>query len=129
MRLRIKAENGKIVEGFDQMKVAVKQLDGDYIVHFLSLQSPNTVEEWRKLYFALRDVLHESVETGYTKNELHDEIKAHIIPKMYEESNSLIDWFGFSAEGISTKSLTESGWKEYMRRFKEFAMDTFEIYL
>jgi len=41
------------------------------------------------------------------------------------------DWFMVNKAhvGLSTKFLTKSGWKEYMKRFREFAMETFEIYI
>lgn len=127
MRIRLKIDNGRLVEGKDQLGALIHSLNGEYIATFLDLSSPNTVEEWRKLYFALRDILHESVETGYTKAELHEVIKLKIMEDMWDYSNNP-DWWTGEFQ-TSTKNLTEAGWVEFMKRFKEFAMDTFEIYL
>src|SRR5678816_3075267 len=114
MRVRLKIKDGKILEGKDQLGALIHSLDGEYIFSALDLSSPNTVEEWRKLYFALRDVLHEAVETGYTKKELHDVIKKKLIYDMMMQTTvRLTDWFT-DAE-YSTKALTEAGWVEYMK--------------
>lgn len=132
MKIKFTISNGKITNGRQYVKEMFESLkDGDYILPApFSLEEPHTVVEWRKLYFYLRDLIHEEADTGYTRNELHSEIKKVVLAKMWEmhkyyEKNV---WFT-GDDPTSTKSLSTHGWKEYVRRFKEFAMETFNIYV
>jgi hypothetical protein len=126
MKVRISAPNGVLEKGRDELAKAIKQLKGDYIVAFISLSDPTSVEDWRKLYFHLRDLLWEHADTGYTKDELHDAIKARIIPEMWLEQEQ---WFTARPADHSTKHLTSAGWKQYVDRFKQFAQNEFEVYI
>lgn len=137
MKLRIAIKNGRIVKGRETLAKLIENLpDGEYIWPApVTMAEPHTVDEWRKLYFFLRDTLHEETDTGYTKQELHDAIKEQLIKQLWH------DWKTTGApyirediaipmtDSYSTRWLTPQGWKEYVRRFKEFAMETFEIYI
>jgi hypothetical protein len=126
MKVRISAPNGILEKGRDELAKAIRQCRGDYIVAFISLDDPASPEEWRKLYFHLRDLVWEHAETGYTREEFHDEIKALIIPEMWLENEQ---WFISRPLDHSTKHLTSAGWKDFVKRFKELAQSKFDIFV
>lgn len=134
MKVRLKIENGKLTQGKEHMAALIRSLNGEYIADFISLNEPHSIEEWRHLYFYLRDLLHESVDTGYTKKELHEEIKRHVLPTLYAEfATEEAPWIekGKKVDLMkpTTSDLTPIGWREYVRRFKEFALEHFETYI
>ena len=111
MKIKIKIDNGKIVanrEGFIQ---TINNLDGLFMVTFTKLMKPKNIDEWRKHYFFLRDILFEDGETGYTKNELHELAKEHLF------------------DGRSTTELTEDGWEEFIKDYKIWAFSEFNCFL
>ena len=129
MKVRFTKQHGKITNGRDQLLGVEGSLpDGEWLAVFVSLSDPHTVEEWRKLYFHLRDLIHDAVETGYTKKELHKVFKNQILEAMWLTGNT--EWFvdGELPE-LSTKHLNALGWKEYVTRLKQISMDTFEFYI
>lgn len=86
-----------------------------------SLREPESVEDWRKLYFYLRDVLHSSTETGYTKNELHEALKLAIFPGLKPQH------FSGATDELSTKHLNEEGWKAFVTGVKEVSINMFDL--
>ena len=111
-KVKIKAENGKVIANRDGLAEAFKDLDGLYIISFTKLSKPKTIDEWRKHYFFLRDILFEDGETGYTKNELHDMTK-----------NALLQ------PHCTTTVLDEEGWETFIKSYKEWAFESFNCYL
>jgi hypothetical protein len=73
-------------------------------------------------YFVLRDELHNSGETGYTKAELHKMAKSIIMPMLLDEDDNF-DLGKFTIEQIlvsepSTRWLSEKGWQNFIEQFK-----------
>ena len=127
MKVKIVSDKGVVKQGRAELERLFKSLDGEYLIEALPLSNPHTVEEWRKLYFHLRDLVHEEVDTGYTKKEFHDVIKqACLLPMM--ESLHLFN-IPAAPPDLSTKYLTEAGWKEFVGKFKEYVQNNFEIYV
>ena len=125
MKARISINNGKIVNGREDLARLFEHADnGEYIIVRHSLADPHTPEEWRKTYFFLRDLLWEEADTGYTKKELHMIIKEKCLLPLSEEN--FIDG---KLPTLSTAYLTPVGWRNFVKAFKEFAMDAFEIYI
>lgn len=123
MRVKIKVKKGKLTGGRDQLAALIHSLDGEYMLEFTPLRDPESAEDWRKLYFYLRDIIHSSAETGYTKDELHQALKLAVFPALKPEH------FTDDNGELSTKYLTEEGWKQFVRGVKEVAMDMFELVL
>lgn len=134
MKIRITKKDGVIINGREELKRLFESAgDGDYIVSLFSLAEPHSAEEWRKLYFHLRDFLFESTDTGYTKAGLHDAIKDRILSELWHDEGRMA-WFIDLTNDMdkvpnSTKWLSTSGWREFIRRFKELSQDTFDIYI
>src|SRR6188474_1909905 len=97
MKIKIRAHKGIIVGNRDGFAQTLKNLDGLYMVTFMKLAKPKSTDEWRKYYFFLRDILFEDGETGYTKDELHNLAKEHLL------------------NGDSTSVLTEEDWEKFIK--------------
>jgi hypothetical protein len=122
-------DNGVVTNGRENLRdMILTAKSGEYIMHLEPLSDPHTEDDWRKLYFYLRDILHQSVETGYTKNELHTAIKTKIIVQMWENPHH-DGWFVMEPTQISTQFLTATGWREFVKRFKELSIEMYEFYI
>jgi hypothetical protein len=125
MKIRVTINNGVVTKGYEQLEKLIKEAgDGEFIISRLSLSDPHTVEEWRKTYFYLRDMLWEVADTGYTKQELHMLIKEKCLLDLPEES-----FVVYPIPNMSTSYLTPIGWRNFLKAFKEYSMDTFEIFI
>ena len=90
--------------------VLVSKLEhGNYIVSIVKDREPKTLEEYRAEYFAKRDIL--AADTGNSKKDIHEEAKRMFLG------------------GLTTKTLTEDGWKKFINQFKEWAFEHFGCYL
>jgi hypothetical protein len=76
-----------------------------------------------KLYFFFRDELWKNGNTGYTRVELHNLAKQHILPLLLDEPDC---WVG-NVITTSTNDLTEHGWKLFLEEFKNWALSNFNI--
>lgn len=124
MRTKISIRGGKIHLGQESIDNMFHHAsDGDYILSMYPLSKPKTLEEWRKLYFFLRDILFEDGETGYTREELHDLVKDDIIRSLPG------DCFLGGVPIASTANLSHDGWQVLIKRFKEWAFEKFNCYL
>lgn len=122
-KIKIVVDKGTIALGKEGMQKVIAALDGEYIVYFYEIR-PKNIEEWRKYYFFLRDTLFEDGETGYTRKELHEIGKATILPILSDN-----DLCFLNAGRDSTSSLSEHGWQEYVKLYKEWAFESFNCYL
>ena len=127
MRLKVNILKGKIVEvqTFDKFLSFLK--DGTHYIDFVNTSDLSSVEDYRKAYFYFRDLLWED-RKDYTKAELHDVIKQTIIPELWDDPDN------FTVESphlypLTTKHLTQYGWKNFLDAVKEFAQNEFNIYL
>ena len=111
MKVKFKADKGKIVSNRDGFLQVISNLDGLYIATFTKMMKPKTIDEWRKHYFFLRDILFEDGETGYTKNELHELTKEHVL------------------DGRSTTELSEDEWETFIKDYKIWVFSEFNCYL
>lgn len=117
---KIICEKGVIVYGSDGLNDILKKLDGGFIIRFYK-DDPHTIKEYRAYYFALRDIVYDVGETGYTKKEIHDLVKAEVLPRVKPS--------GFTYKELSTKYLNIEGWKEFIELFKEWSFESFNCYL
>lgn len=83
--------------------------DGEAVITVELLPNPKTIEEYREWYFAMRDIVAE--ETGNTKKAIHLSAK-----------NRLLD-------GESTKTLDVEGWQHFIKEFKSWVFEHFNVYL
>jgi hypothetical protein len=79
----------------------------------------------QEAYFALRDYVYKNGNTGYTRLELHQLSKQHILPMLADEEACWLD----NVEELSTKYLSEKGWNLFIEQFKVFCLDTFNTSL
>lgn len=83
--------------------------EGDYILSLEKIIPPHSIEEQRAYYFFMRDLVAE--ETGNSKKDIHAEAKNLFL------------------EGGSTSVLNEEEWRVYIKKFKEWAFEHFNVYL
>jgi hypothetical protein len=73
----------------------------------------------RKTYFAKLEELSDSILGSYSKMNLHEMIKNEILPKMFEFDEYFID----EVRVITTKNLTDAGWKAFFEEFIHIYFD------
>ncbi|GEM_PF-3316083 len=123
MKGKLYIKNGRILVGHEDFLLTAKNLpDGEYIYDFQPTNN-RTVEEWRKYYFYLRDILFEEGETGYGREELHDIAKNSILHELHPHL------FENGVPCLSTRKLTSDGWQEFIKKFKELSFTVFNCYL
>lgn len=109
-KLQIKARVSNRKELYFANDNLLKMLDeGNYVVTFEKQQEPKTIEEYRKEYFAKRDVL--ASETGNQKQAVHSAAKFKFL------------------EGCSTTTLSVEGWQQFIKDFKEWGFEHFNCVL
>ena len=86
------------------------------------------IYELSKCYFSLRDTLYDNGGLGYTKSELHDLVKRDLLPMLFDEDNYWNE-IQYSQINLSTKDLSEEGWKEFIALFKSYCITNFNFYL
>ena len=84
--------------------------EGEYDV-VITKRNLKGIADYRAEYFAKRDVL--ASETGNSKSELHEAIKSYFLPEGH----------------TSTSTLSEEEWREFIRKFKEWSFEYFNVYL
>lgn len=97
---------------------------GLYYLEITAASNLSTTEEYRKLYFAMRDIVWQEGNSGYCKAMLHEVIKSFIFPKLTEAS-----FFKRTPPVLSTTNLSLLGWKKFIEEFKQFVQDEFNIFL
>ena len=96
--------------------------DGRYLISFQRISPNSTVKQYRGCYFVKIDTI--ALECGYSRYEIHEEIKDSIISQMIEEIPQV-----FTAETASTKYLTLEGWMILLERLDLWAFTEFNIIL
>ena len=80
-------KNGKFAlrsrKGFDASIKYYK--DGEYLVALYSMREKDP-QEWRQFYFA--QLGEWSLDTGYTKDDLHTMVKDELFPELFEGETS-----------------------------------------
>lgn len=126
MKIKVNVLNGRIVEQESFNKFLSLIGDGTHYFSSLNVSELSSIEDYRRLYFFYRDAIWED-RGEYTKEELHNVIKQLIIPELWEDSDN------FTVESphlcpITTKNLTQYGWKNFIEAVKDFAQNEFNIY-
>jgi len=81
------------------------------------------IKQLQRTYFAMVDDLMLQTNVGMTKSEFHDYIKGQILPLMYDNDDYWdMDSFDITTNytTLSTRWLTEEGYKEFIENFKSF---------
>jgi hypothetical protein len=95
-------------KGFDASIKYYK--DGEYLVALYSMREKDP-QEWRQFYFA---VLNEwSLDTGYTKEELHEMVKDELFPELFDGETS-------------TSQLTNTQWNILFLNLEPYLILKFE---
>ena len=135
VQLRVDVKKGKLVIDGEQFKDLVSLLeDGRYTLIVEKQFEPNTLFDYRKHYFALRDNLHVYGDTGLSINEIHKLAKQHIFPRIPNEEK-YFDVTEVDIEDLrnidkwSVTWLTLEGMKLYVKHFKAFAWEHYNCYL
>lgn len=79
----------------------------------------------RNKYFALRDEYYSLIDGSDTKAEIHEQAKQKILPLIYDDINC---WNIEEVDPnlISTRHLTEEGWKQFTENFEKFFLYNFK---
>ena len=108
---KAKIEKGKFVSNKERFKHMISTLpDGDYLFMLLKTQD-RTPRDWQNYYFAI--VGEWSLDTGYTKDDLHQMVKAELFPQLYESETS-------------TTSLDSDQWQVLMWNLENWLILKFE---
>lgn len=99
------------INGNDFVRLSKLLEDGDCVMTVELLPNPKTIEEYRAQYFAMRDLV--AKETGNTKFDIHEKAKDKFLMSMTN----------------TTKELDEEGWRSFIKRFKDWSWEHFNVYL
>lgn len=77
----------------------------------------------KKAYFAFRDLVVKESSSGYSAIEIHNLAKEYILPQLLDDE----DCWTQDVNELSTKYLSERGWKIFLEHFKVFCFDNFKI--
>lgn len=121
---RIQILKGKIVDRNSLFENLVNQEDGFYNVF---------VEKARvgpSKYFFYRDILaqHLGLGTRKEKDQLHQEIKAELLTKVFSDPDNL-NTDDYESLTLSTKHLSERGWFQLNKSFELWAASKFDVLL
>ncbi len=108
---KIEISSGRIVNENDLNKLFMSLGNGQFLISIHSISRPRSIQEWRALYFLLRDIMFEEGETGLNKADLHELLKVALL------------------DGRSTKTLTVQEWEKFVNSLKEFALEEYNCYL
>ena len=106
-----KISNGKLVlDNKDYFNNSIKNMSqGSYVI-FLVRQDAKTIREFQNLYFAILGTWSE--DTGWTKDDLHDLIKAELFPDITDKT--------------STQDLDTIEWHSLLLNLENFLLLKFE---
>jgi len=120
----------KIIKiSYESIDGVIHYVDGNKDIQTILLATPKHIQfkktgsitSLRNKYFALVDELHKACNTGYTKSELHSNLKCYTV-RGFEEFPDLVT--KFTGE-YTTKYLTAKGWSEAIERLRARALDIF----
>jgi hypothetical protein len=79
-------KNGKFISDKQRFRQSIGSLpDGRYLFCLISTQD-RTPRDWQNYYFAILGEW--SLDTGYTKDDLHQMIKSELFPQVFETETS-----------------------------------------
>lgn len=108
---RAEISNGKFISDKERFKSTMATMpDGRYLFCLIKTQD-RTLRDWQNYYFA---VLGEwSLDSGYSKDEIHQMVKTELFPQLYEQETS-------------TRDLDEDQWNIMMWNLENWLILKFE---
>lgn len=98
----------------DKIKFAILSLK-------ITFKKSSNISVLRRRYFAMLHELHSHTSTGYTKEDLHENLKPLLLKKFYEFPH----YFKNNIAEYSTKNLTLEGWTALIEQLKTIAHEVF----